>query len=297
MAEPARRSGTPDPTHYPVSEKVPENLLNRDIAGTLRHLIERWLAERGETARVGSDQFVYWVQYQPTRTVAPDVYVLPGVDPGTEITAWKTWETGVVPSLAVEVVGLDVRKDYELAPGRYDELGVRELCVYDPRPEKGASRMRFQVWRRRRGKLVQVARTDADRVRSAVLGCFLREVGRGAAQRLRLGTGRDGDVLYPTAEEAERMARDAERTAREAAERERQAAERAREAERTARESAEREREAERTARESAEREREAERTAREAAEREREAERAAREAAEEELARIRAELDALRGR
>jgi hypothetical protein len=296
MAEPARRSGTPDPTHYPVSEKVPENLLNRDIAGTLRHLIERWLAERGETARVGSDQFVYWVQYQPTRTVAPDVYVLPGVDPGTEITAWKTWETGVVPSLAVEVVGLDVRKDYELAPGRYDELGVRELVVYDPRPE-GASRVRFQVWRRRRGKLVQVARTDADRVRSAVLGCFLREVGRGAAQRLRLGTGRDGDVLYPTAEEAERMARDAERTAREAAERERQAAERAREAERTARETAEREREAERTARETAEREREAERTAREAAEREREAERAAREAAEEELARIRAELDALRGR
>ena len=276
MAEPARRPGTPDPTHYPVSEKVPENLLNRDIAGTLRHLIERWLAERGETARVGSDQFVYWVQYQPTRTVAPDVYVLPGVDPETEITAWKTWETRVVPSLAVEVVGLDVRKDYELAPGRYDELGVRELCVYDPRPEKGASRMRFQVWRRRRGKLVQVARTDADRVRSAVLGCFLREVGRGAAQRLRLGTGRDGGVLYPTAEEEER-------TVREAAERDR-------EAERTGREVAERDRDAERAARE-------AERTTREVAERDRDAERAAREAAEEELARVRAELDALRRR
>ncbi len=226
MAEPARRPGAPDPTHYPVSEKVPEKRLNRDIATMLRHLIERWLAKRGETARVGTDQFIYWVQHQPTRALAPDVYVLPGVDPATEIDAWKVWETGIVPSLAVEVVGLDVRKDYEVAPGRYDELGVRELVVYDPRPE-GPDRVRFQVWRRRRGKLARVERTDADRVRSSVLGCWLREVGEGAAQRLRIGTGPRGDRIHPTAEEAERLGREAvererdlERARRAAAERE-----------------------------------------------------------------------------
>ncbi len=232
MAEPARRPDVPDPTHYPVSEKVPEQLLNREVADTFKRLVERWLAERGEVARVGSDQFIYWVQYQPTRAVAPDLYVLPGVDPETKVTAWKVWETGVVPSFALEVVGLDVRKDYELGPGRYGELGVRELVIYDPEAYKSEERVRFQVWRRRRGELVRLEWTDADRVRSAVLGCFVRETGEGAGVRLRLGTGPRGEALFPTAEEAERAAREAERTAREAAEHER-------DAERTAREAAE----------------------------------------------------------
>ena len=218
MAEPARRPGAPDPTHYPVEESVPERLLNRDIAVTLRHLIERWLEERGETARVGGDQFIYWVQHEPTRTLAPDVYVLPGVDPLTDITAWKVWETGVVPSIAVEVVGLDVRKDYEIGPGRYDELGVDELIVHDPSYDESRDRMRFQVWRRRRGALARVEHTDRDRVRSSVLGCFLRDVGDGSARRLRIATGRRGEKLYPTREEA---AWNAERAARETAERER----------------------------------------------------------------------------
>jgi hypothetical protein len=216
MADPASRAGAPDPTFYPVEEKVPENLLNRDVADTLRHLVERWLAERGEVARVGADQFIYWVQYRPTTTVAPDVYVLPGVDPETAISAWKVWETGVVPSLAVEVVGLDVRKDYEVGPERYAELGVEELIVYDPDCGEGRERVRFQVWRRRRGAFVRVARTDADRVRSRVLGCFVREVGEGALRRLRLATGSRSEVLFPTAEEAERKLR----TIAEAAERE-----------------------------------------------------------------------------
>ena len=235
MAEPAQSSRAPDPTHYPVSEKVPEQLVNREIADTLKRLVERRLAERGQKARVGSDQFIYWVQYAPTRTVAPDLYVLPGVAPDTVITAWKVWETGVVPSLAVEVVGLDVRKDYEVAPGRYDELGVRELIVYDPRSHESPERVRFQVWRRRRGSLVRALWSDADRVRSAVLGCFLREVGQGASLRLRVATGRHGELLLPTAEEAE----EAERAAREAAERGRDAAERERSAERAARDAAE----------------------------------------------------------
>jgi len=248
MAEPARRPRAPDPTHYPVEESVPERLLNRDIAVMLRQLIERWLGERGETARVGGDQFIYWVQHEPTRTLAPDVYVLPGVDPLTDITAWKVWETGVVPSIAIEVVGLDARKDYEIGPGRYDELGVEELIVHDPSYDESRDRMRFQVWRRRRGELVRVEHTDSDRVRSSVLGCFLREVGEGSARRLRIATGRRGERLYPSAEEA----------ARETAERER---------------------------------------AARETAERERDAERHAREAAEDELARVRAELERLRGR
>ena len=208
MVEPARRPDAPDPTFYPVSEKVPDPPLNRKIGVLLEQLVARWLAERGERAYVGGDQFIYWVQYQPTRAVAPDVYVLPGVDPETDVRAWKLWEYGVVPSLVVEVVGLDVRKDYELGPPRYDEIGVRELFVYDPGYAEGPERSRFQVWRRRRGELVRVDRTDADRVRSRVLGCFIREVGEGSRRRLRLATGPRAEELFPTAEEAAERGRE-----------------------------------------------------------------------------------------
>ena len=236
----AKRPSTPDPTHYPVEDDVGEGIVHRLVADLLRALVERWLAQRGKPTFVGASQFVYWVQHEPTRSVAPDVYVLPGVAPGTDVKTWKVWETGVVPSFALEVVSSDVDKDYEHGPRRYDELGVRELVVFDPEydldpPARGSrnERCRWQVFRRvpRRG-FVLVLRTNADRVRSKVLGAWLRVVGDGSALRVRLATDARGDLLLPTEAEAERAAKEAERAAKEA---ERAA----REAERAGREAAE----------------------------------------------------------
>ena len=85
----AKRPRGPDLTHYPVEDDMGEALLQRLIAELLRHLIARWLEGRGVVALTGASQFIYWVQYEPTKCVAPDVYVLPGVAPGTEVTAWK----------------------------------------------------------------------------------------------------------------------------------------------------------------------------------------------------------------
>jgi hypothetical protein len=169
------------------------------------------------------------VQFNPRAAVAPDVYVLPGVDPDGEVESWKVWETGVVPSFALEVVSLDVRKDYEESPRAYADFRVGELVIFDPKYETRRDRVRWQVYRRvaRRG-LVAVEVTNADRVYSRALGCWLRAVGRGGAMRVRLATGTRGEVLVPTAEEAER----AERAAREAEHA-------ARETERAAREAAE----------------------------------------------------------
>jgi multidrug efflux pump subunit AcrA (membrane-fusion protein) len=50
--------------------------------------------------------------------------------------------------------------------------------------------------------LVEV--TNADRIRSRSLGCFLRAVGEGDETRLRVGLGPQGEELFPTdAERAE----------------------------------------------------------------------------------------------
>ena len=94
----------PDPTFYPVDDDMGEGLLHREIAEALRLLVQRFLALSAKVARVGANQFIYLTQGKPNESLAPDVYVLPGVGPDINIDCWKVWETGIVPSFALEVV-------------------------------------------------------------------------------------------------------------------------------------------------------------------------------------------------
>jgi hypothetical protein len=136
------------------------------------------------------------------------VYVLPGVEPGVDFEFWKVWQTGIVPSFALEIVSKRKKKDYAEVPPLYDELGVDELVIFDPRfKRRRREAYRFQVYRRieRRG-LVRVEATNDDRVRSRVLGCWIRAMGEGDKQRLRLALGSSGEALVPTPIERSRSA-------------------------------------------------------------------------------------------
>ena len=132
--------------------------------------------------------------------------------------SWKTWETGIVPSLAVEVAGTDIAKDYEDGPVEYASLGIDELVVFDPHATPSSNtRVRWQVFRRvaKRG-LVRVDVSQGDRVRSKALRAWLRAVGGGDTVRVRIAEGEHGDQLFPTEAEAERAAKEAEGAAKEA---------------------------------------------------------------------------------
>jgi Uma2 family endonuclease len=208
-----------DPTFYPIEEKVGEDSLQTFVAELFRILVDRWLVTRGKPAFVGADQFIYWVQHRPQKVVAPDVYVVPGLPREAHISCLKVWEAGVAPTFALEIVSpSSVEKDSREAPERYAELGVAELVVFDPDYRKGRDRLRLQVFRRVRGQFVQVAASNEDRVRSRVLGCWVRAVGKGDQVRLRLGTGERGDTLVPTEAEAERARAEQERARAEQAE-------------------------------------------------------------------------------
>jgi hypothetical protein len=207
MVQAAAKLLSPDPTFYPVDDDMGEALLHRDIAEVTRILMQRFLTLQGVVARVGANQFIYFVQGNPEKTVAPDVYVLPGVTLDTSIDCWKVWETGIVPSFALEVVSRSVKKDYDEVLRRYAELGVEEVVFFDPSPRIGhgsSRRVRFQIYRRIKGRgLVRVEVTNEDRIKSKVLGCWLRRVGSGEQLRLRIATGPNGEHLFPTeAEEA-----------------------------------------------------------------------------------------------
>jgi hypothetical protein len=257
--------------------------------------IEAYLASLGQTAFVGANQFVYWRQFDPSRKLAPDVFVLPGVRPGIKIDSWQVWnEGGIVPTFALEVVSQDWLKDYRDAPEPYAELGVRELVIFDPEwAERPSERLRWQVYRRlaRRG-FVRVEANNEDRVRSKVLGCWLRAVGNDLdSLRLRLATGPQGEVLVPTPDEA----RAAEAKARALAEQKLGAEAEARVAEAEARALAEQKLGAEAEARSLAEQRLGAEAEARSLAEQRLGAEAEARALAEAELRRLRAELERMR--
>ena len=198
----ARDLYAPDPTFYPVDDNMGESLLHRQIADVLRVLLQRHLTQSGQQALVGASQFIYFVQGDPKACVSPDVYVLPGVPLDTPIDCWKVWETGVVPSFAVEVVSRSVTKDYDEAIVRYAQLGVPEVVIFDPSPRAGrgsSRRVPFQIFRQIKGQgLVRVEASTEDRIKSKVLGCWLRRVGSEQDLRLRLATGKLGETLVPT---------------------------------------------------------------------------------------------------
>jgi hypothetical protein len=191
-----------DRTYYPVSDKIGESSLLVFIRQLLRPLLANVLAERGAKAFVGANQFIYYEQYAPTESVAPDVYVMPGYGQSIEVDCWKTWETGVAPSFALEIVSPNQTKDRERSPLRHDTLGTEELMVFDPKPDEGRDRIRWTVYRRlpKRG-LVWIEAMNEDRVYSKSLRLWLRAVGAGAATRIRVAKGPKGDELYPTPDE------------------------------------------------------------------------------------------------
>jgi hypothetical protein len=149
----------------------------------------------------------------------PEIHAGPGALAQT--VPGSTAVAELAPQPDPTIVSSDKGKDYVLSPQRYDELGTRELVLYDPEFEQRRDGRRFQVFRCLKGRgLSQVEVTNADRGRSKVLGCYLREVpaGRSVRLRLRLGVGKGGDEMFLTALEVERAATEAERAARQQAE-------------------------------------------------------------------------------
>jgi|SRR6185503_3373214 len=186
----------------PFENDMGENSLQRFISEQFRLLLEEYVEEQRGPTFVGADQYVGWDPDDPEKVLAPDVYILPGVAPGEEFDFWKVWQTGIVPSFALEIVSKRKTKDYTRVPPLYGELGVEELVIFDPRFKRRREGVRFQVYRSdaRRG-FVRVEATTGDRVRSRVLGCWIRVVGEGKGQRLRLAGGPSGDALLPTTKE------------------------------------------------------------------------------------------------
>ena len=81
---------------------------------------------------VSGDLLMYYEEGNPRASVAPDVFVVFGVE-DREREIYKLWEEGEVPAFVLEVASRNTwREDSGPKRGLYARLGVREYWQYDP---------------------------------------------------------------------------------------------------------------------------------------------------------------------
>jgi Uma2 family endonuclease len=89
----------------------------------------------GQQALVLSNQFLFYSQGYPKLRVAPDVMVIFDVAPGGRPN-YKIWEEGQVPRVIFEITSPSTRRqDQGLKYDLYEQLGVAEYWLFDPKGE------------------------------------------------------------------------------------------------------------------------------------------------------------------
>jgi len=181
VAESPVQAPTPPEGGWSVWHLTDEDDMGESIEQGI--IIRLLLAALAELARerdwrrslVASDNFFAWVEADPRVRVSPDVYLLD--DPPTSYPgSWQTWRPGhPPPRFAVEVVSEEWQKDYRHAPPKYDQLGARELVIFDPdavtRPR--SHRVPLQVFRRDPAGLWAPVASGAGPVHCAELDAWL----------------------------------------------------------------------------------------------------------------------------
>lgn len=219
-----------------------EGIEQSEIIDVLRSALRELAVERGwNGVFVGSDQFFAWIPEEPLVRISPDVYLLDDPPPPPMPASWQIWREGHrPPRFAVEIVSGDDehperwRKDYELGPQKYAQLGTRELVIFDPQAALGQvrdqQRVALQIYRRQADGTFVRFYSGAGPFASHELAAFLVAVTDGGVARLRVARDAEGLDRVPTAAEARdeaqqaldetQQALDAERRAREQAQRE-----------------------------------------------------------------------------
>lgn len=133
---------------YPVSDGEPlaETFDHLYVLLTTLMVLRHYLA--GQQATVLADQYMYYVEGKPNARVAPDVMVIFNVEPGGRDN-YKIWEEGEVPSVIFEITSEGTQdRDRVFKKNLYEQLGITEYWLYDPKGEWIPERLRGYRLRR-----------------------------------------------------------------------------------------------------------------------------------------------------
>jgi Uma2 family endonuclease len=175
---------------YPDSDGQPmaETDIHRDEMHDLIKALGRRYRDVPDVY-VSGNLFFYYVQGDPRAVVAPDVFLVKGVEKKRRRT-YKLWEEGRVPSLVIELTS-DSTQDEDLSKKKlcYERLGVEEYFLHDPYQDY--LNPPLQGFRLANGRYRRIAAEADGSLRSLTTGLLLRTEGK----RLRLVDAATGEPL------------------------------------------------------------------------------------------------------
>lgn len=192
-----RYRAKPKPVVFPTDMGMPETRRHYELRTTLFQIAKLALADQ---ASIGSDQLIFWNAADPSRCLAPDLFIRLG-EADSLFDSWRTWERGA-PEIAVEILSDSDATElvWEDRLARYHELGVEELLRFDPIAPADCLR----IWDRVEDDLVERELAESKAAESAVLGLFWVVTKDPVLGRmLRLGKDGSGGRLLPTPVELE----------------------------------------------------------------------------------------------
>jgi len=184
---------------YPAADGEPmaETDVHRDLVLVLIFALTNFFRTKPDVY-VSGNLFIYYLQGNPKKRVAPDVFVVRGVGKQRR-RMYKLWEEGRPPDLVIELSSRQTwREDFDVKLPLYEQLGVKECFFFDPEYDYLPSPL---VGYRLEGYEYVASKVVNGRVRSQVLKLDLVDTG----ETLRFFDPRTKRFL-PTPEEAAQTA-------------------------------------------------------------------------------------------
>jgi Uma2 family endonuclease len=176
--------------YYPESDGKPmaETDLHRNEMFDLIKALDRRYRDEPDVY-VSGNLFFYYVKGDPRAVVAPDVFLVKGVEK-RERGTYKLWEEGRVPSLVIELTS-DSSQDEDLSKKKpcYERLGIEEYFLHDP--FRDYLDPTLQGFRLVNGRYQPIMPEPDGSLRSRTTGLLLRTEGK----RLRLVDAATGEPL------------------------------------------------------------------------------------------------------
>jgi Uma2 family endonuclease len=183
-------------TLYPESDGKPiaETDIHRQLLFDLVFTLENFFRAQPDVY-VSGNLFIYYVEGNPKKRVAPDIFVARGVKK-RQRRIYKLWEEGVAPQVMIELTSRQTwREDLQEKWRLYEQLGVEEYFIFDPEYDYLDDPL---VGYRLKDSKYKVIGAHDGRLRSKVLGLELVDTG----ETLRLFDPTSGKFL-PNMEEAD----------------------------------------------------------------------------------------------
>jgi len=135
---------------------------------TTLEVLKQYLS--GRQATVLADQFLYYAQGYPKLRVAPDVMVIFDVTPGGRDN-YKIWLEGQVPTVIFEMTSEGTKdQDQIFKKTLYEQLGVKEYWLFDPKGEWVEEQLRGYRLRGEIYEPIQDSRSEPLQLRLVIEG-------------------------------------------------------------------------------------------------------------------------------